>query len=70
MEKEGEGLEVMLKDGSSAFIKNVSAEELLGFQEREREEKIVLEACRDGKFFDVKISEIKSWKDFVVETED
>jgi len=64
-----EGLEVVLKDGSSVFIKNVSAEELLSFQQWPRGKKIVLEACRDGKFFDIKINEIKSWKDFLTEEE-
>ncbi|PIU98785.1 hypothetical protein COS60_01160, partial [Candidatus Wolfebacteria bacterium CG03_land_8_20_14_0_80_39_317] len=60
-----EGLEVVLEDGSSALVKNISAEELLIFQQWAREEKIVLEACRDGKFFDVEVNEIKSWRDVV-----
>lgn len=58
-----EGLEIMLKDGSSAFIKNISSERLLLLRQR-LGKKVILEACRDGTFFDISISEIKSWKDF------
>ncbi len=60
---EKEWLEIVLKDGSSALIKNISGKTLLNLQQLACEEKIVLEACqRDGKFFDVKVDEIKSWR--------
>lgn len=59
-----EWLEIMLKNGSSALIKNISGKTLLNLQQLACEENIVLEACqRDGKFFDVKVDEIKSWKE-------
>ncbi len=61
-----EWLEIVLKDGSSARIKNVSTERFLLLRqllEEEEGKKIILEANQNGKFFEISISEIESWGD-------